>query len=279
MKRIKNLSQFIKRAPDIGPRILTADIETLPIKGYLWSLFQKGMNPEWIEDPTRLMSFCGKWLEDPAYYYIDNRAAADGPRDDTMSVLAAYHILNNTDLVIAHNGARFDMRKLRAFFAFHKLSPIAPVRVIDTLNLNATAFGFDSQRLAFVSKHFSDTEKSKHGDFPGSDLWLECMKDNPKAWEACHVYNREDVFANESMYLELRGWYDNQPNLGAFYPHDEEVAHRCPNCGSEHVRIVKRNRITQVGVYNQYQCDDCGKYSRGRYLVKNKAERSHILIG
>lgn len=277
MRQVKNLPKFISRAPTEGPRVLVADIETLPIKGYVWSLFQKGMNPEWIEDPTRLMSFAGKWLHDDAYYYIDNRGQGD-PRNDFLSSCAAHHILSHTDMVVAHNGKKFDMRKLRSFFAMHRLAPLAPVQVIDTLHLNATAFGFDSQRLAFVSKHFSQTEKDRHKNFPGSDLWLECMKDNPKAWRECQKYNVADIVANEEMYLELRGWYEAQPNFGIFYEPGEEGEHRCPVCGSEHVHITKRNRRTQVGVYHQYKCDDCGKYSRGRYIIRNKKERAHVLV-
>ena len=279
MRRVTELPKFIARAPKEGPRVLVADIETLPIKGYVWSLFQKGMNPEWIEDPTRLMSFAGKWLNDPAYYYIDNRGQPDGPRDDFLSVSAAHHILQHTDMVVAHNGKKFDLRKLRAFFAMHRLAPIAPVQVIDTLHLNATAFGFDSQRLAFVSKHFAETEKSKHKNFPGSDLWLECMKDNRKAWAECQKYNVADIVANEEMYLELRGWYTAAPNMGVFFEEQEEGVHRCPTCGSDNVHIHKHNRRTQVGVYHQYKCGDCGSYSRGRYIIRNKQERAHVLVG
>ena len=278
MRRVTDLPTFVARAPQEGPRVLVADIETLPIKGYVWSLFQKGMNPEWIEDPSRLMSFAGKWRNDPAYYYIDNRDRGN-PRDDFLSSCAAHHILQHTDMVIAHNGKKFDMRKLRAFFAMHRLAPLAPVQVIDTLHLNATAFGFDSQRLAFVSKHFAETEKSKHKNFPGSDLWLECMKDNRKAWAECQKYNVADIVANEEMYLELRGWYTAAPNMGIFFDNQEEGVHRCPTCGSDDVRVHKHNRRTQVGVYHQYKCGDCGSYSRGRYIIRNKQERAHVLVG
>lgn len=274
MRRVKQLPAFIKRAPKEGPRVLVADIETLPIEAYVWACFKQNVGVEQIKEPTRMMSFCGKWLDDDAYYFIDN--PIEQPRNDFYSVVAAHHILNHTDYVVAHNGQQFDMRKLRAFMAMHGLDPLPVIPVIDTLQLNRKAFGFDSQRLAFVSKHFGATEKDKHTEFPGFTMWDEYLKGNPRAFAANHSYNRDDVLANEAMYKELRGWYQGAPNFGVFYPREEDE-HRCPNCGSVHVQR-QGTRRTQVGVYARYKCTDCGGWSRGRTLIVSKADRAHILM-
>lgn len=276
MRHIKDMSTFIARAPTDGPRVLVADIETLPIKAYVWSCFKTNVGVEQIEDDFKLMSFAGKWLEDRAYFYIDNRDAPGGPRDDFDSVLAAHDILANTDIVIAHNGAKFDMRKLRARMAMQELQPLQQIPVIDTLNLNRQAFAFDSQRLAFVTKHFGGVEKSQHKKYPGFELWLGCMRDELAAWNENKKYNVTDIVSNEAMYLDLRGWYQGAPNLGAYYEHKEGEI-RCPNCGGNHLHR-RGERRTQVGIYARYQCVDCGGWARGRTMLLSKADRSHILM-
>jgi len=277
MRRVKQVGQFIARAPKEGPRVLVADIETFPVKAYVWSLFKQNVGVDMIEDDFKLMSFCGKWLQDPAYFYIDNRDAAGGPRDDTDQGVAAWSILAETDFVIAHNGKKFDLRKLRARFAMLGLAPLPPVHVVDTLHLNASAFAFDSQRLAFVSKYFSETEKDKHAKFPGFEMWKQCMADNIEAWKANQKYNLADVTSTEEMYLALRGWYTNAPNFGPYFDNQGDEDFRCPNCGSSHVHKSKVRR-TNLGIYQQYHCQGCGAYPRGRYMVVGKAERSHILV-
>lgn len=276
MKKVSKLESFINRAPTEGPRVLVADIETFPMEGYFWGLFKQNISLDMIKENSKVMSFAGKWLGDKAYYYIDNRSRGN-PRDDVLPLSASYHILQHTDFVIAHNGQYFDMRKLRARYAEERFAPLPVIPVIDTLLQNRKAFAFDSQKLAFVTGLVGAHEKDEHSEFPGFKLWAECLKDNPRAWKANEKYNVMDIVSNEDMYMDLRGWYQGAPNFGPFYPNAGEDEHRCPGCGSVHV-MKKGLRRTQVGIYQRYQCDDCGQWSRGRFLVVGKNERSHILI-
>jgi len=276
IKRERSLEKFIRVSQRMtGPRVLVADIETFPIVAYVWGLFKQNISLEQIAEDWSLMSFAAKWLGQPEVYYLDNRDRVDA-KDDSVQLAALYRILSETDMVIAHNGARFDMPKIRARLALNNYPPIAPVKVIDTLLLNRTAFGFTSQKLQYVSSKFAEDAKSDHKKFPGWKLWLGCMAHDKSAWRECEAYNITDVTALEETYINTRGWHIGGPNFGPYIDHKDDE-HNCPNCGSSNV-IARGTRKTQVGIYTRYNCTDCGSWSRGRVLIASRKERAHILM-
>lgn len=274
--RTKSLSKFLAVPDKInGPRVLVADIETFPIVAYVWSLWKQNIGLEQIAQDWSMMSFAAKWLGQPELFYMDNRSRDDA-RDDSLQLVALHAILRNTDMVIAHNGARFDLPKIKARMAMMGYDPLPPVKVIDTLLLNRKTFMFTSQRLGFVSDRFANVPKDDHAAYPGFKLWLGCMANEKAAWAECEKYNITDVTSLEETYLALRGWYEGAPNFGP-YTTAEEGERVCPNCGGKHV-IHRGTRKTQVGTYPRYKCVDCGAWSRGRFMLVSREERQHILM-
>jgi len=84
------------------------------------------------------------------------------------------------------------------------------------------------------------------------------MRGDPKAWKQMIQYNKRDVELLEKIYLHLRPWVQNHPNISIL----EDKPNGCPNCGS--LNLQKRGRgITQTGVYQKYQCNECGSWSSG----------------
>lgn len=257
-----------------GPRVLVADIETFPIEAYVWGTFKQNVGLEQIKTDWSLMSFAAKPLNQPTVFYADVSKQRD-LRDDKALLKSIHAILGETDFVIAHNGARFDLPKLRARMAMHRLPPLPPISVIDTLLLNRKAFGFTSHRLAFVSERFAETPKDDHAQFYGFKLWRECLAGNKAAWKECREYNITDVTALEETYRALNGWYEGAHNFGP-YVTPKAGEHVCPSCGGTHV-IRKGTRKTQVGIYPRFHCLDCGSWSRGRFMEVTRQERAHIL--
>jgi predicted RNA-binding Zn-ribbon protein involved in translation (DUF1610 family) len=280
IKRTKSLERFIKVSEKMeGPRVLVADIETFPIWARVWGMFKQNISLEQIVKDWTMMSFAAKWLQQPEVYYLDNRMQVDS-RDDSLQLAALYHILLNTDMIIAHNGQRFDLPKIKARLAIKKFRPLPPLKVIDTLNLNRTAFGFTSQKLQYITgEHtgFASEGKSDHKKYPGWKLWVGCEEHDLGAWKECEAYNITDITSLEESYLELRGWYQAQPNFGPYVVPGEKGELVCPNCGSTHLHRHKE-RKTQVGIYPQYHCQSCGTYPRGRYQCVSRADREHILM-
>jgi hypothetical protein len=133
---------------------------------------------------------------------------------------------------------------------------------------------FTSNKLEWLSTYLSDVQKSKHKEFPGFELWSECLKGNPRAWKAMKKYNIPDVLSMEQVYLRLRPWVKGHSNV-AVYVDDETMA--CPVCASQELTLDERSAYTNVGEYAQYNCVSCGAWSRGRYTLNSKQKRKSLL--
>lgn len=255
--------------------ILTIDIESAPIEAYVWGLWDQNVGLDFIKTEWSILSYAAKWLGEKKIYYGDTSGRGAGKvRDDKKLVGEIRDLLDGADIVVAQNGKRFDVRKINARLIEHGYGPPAPFRVVDTLIVAKKHFAFTSQKLAWTSKHLTDAPKSEHKKFPGFELWVECLKDNPKAWAEMKKYNIQDVVSTEKVYLKLRPWIDNHPNVGAYEPSTDPV---CPKCGSD--KLQRRGTsVLQQGRYPRYQCQNCAGWSRGKELLMELAVRKAQLV-
>lgn len=271
------LNQFIKLAPKTGPKILCLDIETFPIEFYGWSMFNNNFSVPQIKRDWSLMSFSCEWLDSDENFYMDQRAVRDVFHDVKMAS-ALHKLLNAADFVLARNGKKFDLRKIKARLAILGFPPISPVSVIDPMLLNRDEFAFTSHKLEYTTGVIvPELRKYDHKNFPGFELWKACMESLPGAWEECEAYNRIDVQSMKLEYKKLRGWYGRHPNLAVYYRHDGSE-YRCNKCG--HNEMVPQNRParTQVGTYLLLQCTQCGGHSRARKLTTSIDQRKHVTV-
>ena len=255
----------------MNAKVGTLDIETSPYECYTWGLWDQNIGVEQIKTERTVLSFCWKPLRSRKLIYMDSQGA---PREDLGVLQALWSVLDDADIVIAQNGKKFDLKVINARMAMLDLPPYSPVRVIDTCEVAKRHFGFGSNKLAWLSKHLTDSPKDDHRKFPGMELWLECLKDNPKAWEEMRKYNIQDVIATEKLYLKLRPWIANHPNLGVYV--DGKLT-ACPNCGSTHVQR-RGEAKTQTSSYPRFHCQDCGKWSKGKEMLTPIAHRKTRLI-
>lgn len=255
-----------------GPKIVTIDIETSPIQSSHWSLWQQNISLAQIHVEWTVLSFCAKWLGSKEVIYQDVSGQED-PRNDTELLAALWIILDEADFVVAQNGKRFDLKKIRARMVMHGMPPFSPVIVIDTLLIAKAEFGFTSNKLEWMADKLSKIKKRKHRLFPGWELWIECLKGNPKAWKEMRLYNVDDVKSCEQVYIALRPWAVGHPNLAAYWP-DDSI--RCPKCSSTSIR-PRGTAYTQTGEYRRYSCSSCGGWSRSRYTLNTLAKRKSLL--
>lgn len=258
-----------------GPKIGLIDIETAPLEGSVWGLFDQTVGLNQIVQEWAIISYCYKPLggKRSSLVYEDNRHEAD-PRNDSKLLKSLWEIMHDNDILIAQNGKRFDMRKIRARLILNNFTPHRPVKVEDTMLMARQVAAFTSNKLEWLSTYLSNVQKSKHKEFPGFELWAECLKGNPRAWAAMRKYNIPDVLSMEEVYLRLRPWVKGHTNVAA-YTASEEIA--CPVCGGHHMLEDDRHAYTQVGKYLQYQCQDCGAWSRSRYTINSMKKRKALL--
>lgn len=258
-----------------SPKIATVDIETCPLESYTWGIWDQNVGLDQIKTEWSILSFAWKWLDSRKVEYADTGGRGEAKvRDDKALVGVLWTLLDQADLVVAQNGQRFDLKKINARLIVHGYGPYSPVRVIDTLQVAKKHFGFTSNKLEWQARYLAGTEKSKHKKFPGFELWSECLKDNPEAWAELKKYNKQDVIATELVYLRQRPWIDQHPNVGT-YSLKAEV--QCPKCGS--FNLTKQGiRVLQLGSYQQYKCNDCLGWSRGKKLLADLTTRKTKLV-
>jgi DNA polymerase elongation subunit (family B) len=249
------------------PRILLFDIETAPNLGWIWGKYEQNVI-EYVSEWYTLC-FVAKWLGEKkliTHALPDYTARYKKDREDDYAVVKAmWELLDEADVVVAHNGDRFDIRKMNARFAFYKMPPPSPYKTVDTKKVAKRYFMFNSNKLNDLGEHLGLGQKVDTGGF---ELWKGCMEGKKSAWRLMIKYNKQDVKLLEKVYLHLRQWMTNHPNINLV----DEKENACPICGSE--KMQKRGfGTTRVCKYQRYQCQDCGGWSRGNPIKTNVSIR------
>lgn len=259
------------------PIITGLDIETSPIIAYTWGTFKQFIGLNQIIKDWSILSFCAIDLEDletpRKYRYMDVSKQKDF-YDDTAIMQALWEELDRADIIIVQNGKKFDLRKINARFLALGMLPPSPYKVVDTMLEARKIAALTSNKLEWLTQVLHpEQKKDKHNEFPGFELWSECLKGNKRAWAAMRKYNPQDVVGMLFVYLKLRPFIEGHPNVAA-YDADEEMV--CPKCGSDD--IVQRGfAYTQTGKYQRIKCKGCGGWSRTRY-TENTIEKRRSLL-
>lgn len=250
-------------------KVFLFDIETAPISAYVWSIWQQNVGMNQITRDWRMLTWAGKWLDEDEVIY--DSAHLHGDIESDLEICQSLHrYLDEADIVIAHNGNRFDIKKVNARFLAHGMAPPSPYRKIDTLLEAKKAFAFTSNRLDALGKALGVGGKSDTGGF---SLWSRCMAGDKKAFEEMVEYNVRDITLLEDVYYALRPWMNNHPNIGVYNDDEEE---QCPKCGSTHLHY-RGFATTQAGRYRRVQCLDCGGWSRSRFSEIGKEKKKGVL--
>lgn len=264
------------------PKILVIDIETAPILASVWGLFDQNVGLPMIERDWFILSYSAKWLGDDRIMYHDLRGKdlLSDNVDDSQLLRQVHYLLNESDAVIAHNGDRFDIKKLKTRFILNGMPPVKKFLTIDTLKVARREFAFTSNTLQYLSNVLVDDpelRKKKSQKFSGFELWKECLKDNIEAWEEMKLYNQNDILSLEQVYYKMRPWMMNHPNVALMGNELPDVP-TCRKCGS--TEVIKRGvRLTPNYYRQEWQCKDCGGYmSTPLQLPDSKEERKEIQI-
>jgi DNA polymerase elongation subunit (family B) len=243
-------------------KVLIFDIETAPSLGWVWGKFDQDVIS--FENHWYMLSFAAKWLDSNkimSYSLPDFPGYEKDMENDKNLVKKLWELLNEADVVIAHNGDKFDIRKSNARFLVHGFKPPSPYKTIDTLKIARKNFAFDSNRLDDLGKVLGLGEKVSTGGFK---LWEQCMKGNEKAWNKMKKYNKQDVLLLEKVYKALRPWSKSHPRV------TEESENVCHCCGSQNVQLRGFN-YTKFNKFQRFMCKDCGSWTQGHPLkLQNK---------
>ena len=246
------------------PKIILFDIETSLMK-----VASFGLKNDFIQHTNILQDWsiiCACWKE-LGVKKIESVSVIDDPKrfkkdstDDYFVVNSLREMLLQADILIGHNLNSFDVKKLNARIIYNGMKPVPPVKTIDTLREARKIAKFTSNRLDYLGKFLGVGGKlSTEGG-----LWLRTLNNDSSAIKSMVVYCKRDVQVLEDVYLKLRPFMINHPNIADVY-----TLH-CPKCNCSDITKHKP-RVSASGIVKQqYQCKGCFGYFTERTSQKEK---------
>jgi len=241
-------------------KILTLDIETSPNLAHVWGLWNENIPLARLLESGEVICFAAKWHDQKKvlFYSVHHHGKEE-------MVRAAHELLSEADVVVHYNGDKFDLPHLNREFLELGLEPPAPYASVDLLKAVKRKFRFPSNKLDYVVQKLQLGAKVSTG---GYELWLACMNGSDSAWTKMRKYNKHDVVVTEALYNRVLPWIPAHPSAGLYM----DMSDVCPACGSGSLRLEGR-AYTSMGVFQRYQCFDCGKWSRGNKRLEGSNVR------
>lgn len=229
-------------------RILLFDIESTPNLGYSWGKWET--NVLGFVRETYMLCYAYKWYGEEKTQVVslpDFALYKKERTNDRALVKSLWNLFNEADVIIAHNGDKFDIKYTNGRFLAHGMKPPTTYKTIDTLKVARSKFKLNSNSLNDLGAFLKVGKKVETGGF---DLWLGCMANDKGSWKKMIEYNKQDVDLLEAVYDKLRPWVKNHPNLTF-----EGAIIACPHCQSEKLWKIGKDKFS----YKQrWRCQGCG---------------------
>lgn len=270
VQNFRNKHEIPKPQPQNPPKILLFDIETAPLKAYLWRMWQQGVALDMTDGGWYVLCWAAKWLfGDKVMSDVMTRKEVK-KEDDKRVVTSIWQLIDEANILIGHNIIKFDLKRLRWRWLIHKMKPPLPYKTVDTYGVSQKEFDPPSRKLDGMNRDMGIRRKIE----TEAKLWMDSIAAKEKALLGLETYCKGDVLATEDHYLEVRPWIHSHPNIGLYLELDEPV---CSNCGSTNIDW-SGHYYTQVAKYRAGRCE-CGAIVRMRKNKLSKEKRENLAIG
>lgn len=244
-------------------KVLVFDIETLPLWIRTWGRWPEYPSNKQLIHDYCILSWSAKWLNDDKIISECLTPKETSKRDDERIVRLLWKLLDSADVVIAHNGKRFDIRKVNTRFWKYNLPKPSSYKVIDTLVSVKEVFGLSFNNQDYIAK-FKELEEKLDTNY---ELWIACENGDKNALDYMRTYNEGDVRTLEQIYLDVRNWIPNHPNM-ALIENMKDVCPVCLNGSYEECGEFVANTYK----YPEYRCSSCGSTWHGSKSKKETKE-------
>lgn len=248
--------------------ILILDIETSPSKAYVWSRWNNNIYEDQMIQEWFVLSWSAKFLYSDITYSDVITKEEVNEENDYRIVNHLHNIMEKSKIIVAHNGINFDFKKINTRFLYYNLSPLN-FKIIDTLQITKSVLGNSSNRLDDLVKYYNLGKKTD----TTFQLWKDSMNGNEDSLEKMRKYNVNDVLILEKLYLKLRPFIRNHPNVSNFSGNGNV----CPVCGSPRLERCGFY-YTNLSKFPKFKCKDCGSLSRSRENQNSKEKMKNLLI-
>lgn len=202
-------------------KILIWDIETAPALAYTWSLWPKSIPHSHVVKDWSILCAAWKWYGKRRVYH--SKVDLKHYEEDYKVVVDLRDALMEADVLVHHNGDKFDLKRFNTRCLAHNLEPVPKITTIDTLKVVKKEFGFTSNRLDFIGHYLLGEGKLE----TPTNLWMKVLTGDKKSFKIMVDYNKQDVILLEDVYNILLPYIKNHPNHNLYTD-----SHVCPNCGS-----------------------------------------------
>lgn len=251
------------------PRILFLDIETSPIIMASWSIRSPEASAVWVERDTFILMFSYKWAHERT---VKTCCLPDFPRykthkhDDKQLCGVLHRLMDDADIICAHNGDAFDIKKINSRLITNGFAPPSPFKTIDTLKAARRAFKFDSNKLDNIGRYLNEGRKIPN---TGAALWRGCVNGDPKSWRIMRRYGKQDTDLLARVYERIKPWMPNHPNLNLY---TGQSSH-CPTCQSPRIKRSGLHYL-KTTIRQRFKCQDCGARWCGDIVKGNTCDPS-----
>lgn len=239
------------------------DIETSPIIAYTWRVGWKLNIPtDNIIQDWKIICISYGWEDEDKIHTL----TWDKNQCDKKLLIDFIKIANEADELVAHNGDRFDIKKIRTKCIYHRIPMFPNYRTLDTLKKAKSGFIFNSNRLDYIAKYLGVGAKLEHEGF---NMWVKCMQGDKDALADMVKYCEMDIVVLQDVFLVMQSYIKQNIHAGTL---NEGRKCDCPSCGSENVTYLKLN-VTALGTpKRQFECDVCSH----AYEISNSAYRKYL---
>jgi len=235
-------------------KILFIDLETSPITAHTWGLWQQNISIKQIVESTQVICFGARWSTSKKVIF--KSVHHDGKKEMLKELHA---LMDEADAIVGWNSKGFDHKHIRREFLEAGMTPPSPAKDIDLMLEVKRNFRFPSNKLDYVAQRLGVGAKVQHTGF---DLWLGCMAGDEKSWKMMKKSQIQDVNLLLELYDKLLPWMKH-PSVPA---HKGIEGEACINCGSHNIKR-RGYEVLNTGKYQKFQCNECGKWMRGKSAV------------
>jgi DNA polymerase elongation subunit (family B) len=190
-----------------------------------------------------------KWHDEVSVYAVkitdDKKQFKKDFRNDKIVAIKLHALMEEADVIVAHNGDNFDIKHANTLFRKHNLGPIPKRKSIDTLKVARKYFAFPGNSLDSLSKRFGSIGKNQKPN------WHKMTDGDAKEIDIAATYCKNDVRELEVIFNELKPYIESFPTLTK-----KGRPEQCDCCGSK--RIQSRGKtFANNKLMERFKCMEC----------------------
>lgn len=242
------------------PKILFFDVETKPVKAWIWRTGKQHLNHDQIVDGEKfdIICICYKWADENKIHSLDWGLNVQ----NSIKMIEKFSkIAESADIVVAHNADQFDIKQINTQRLIHGQAPIDWPVSDDTLKAFRKFFYLPTNRLDYIAKLLFGEGK----DPMGFQDWIQVVQyKNAKALKKMIKYCAKDVRLLANAYKRIAPFLTPKIHVGLLNGLDKAS---CPACGAGRSMSIGR-RVSATRIYQRLRCRECGKAYRGSTIKK-----------